>query len=586
MLQPLDVPPRLAVAGFVIDFDREALLDSEGRQVDLRHQAFQVLSHLGRNAGRLVTKEDLLATVWAGLVVTDDSLVQAIGDVRRAFGEAGYRVIKTIPRRGYLLVVADEAAVRAAPVSAPVAEVASLHIAARPATRPRARAAWLAGAIAAAIALVGVAAWSVRHRDMPPAGAKEDSDTLSVAVLAFKSPGGSSDGDALARSVAADLVAELARSPDLRVMSTQSSFRMSDGALPLVEVGRRLHSRYLVDGNVRRQGEQLRLAIELLDSQDGRVLLSVTHTVDATTLGSTEQAVVGQIAGTLQSKMTRTEQRRALSSPPKTLDVYALTARGMARMTQYSATGLRESRDLYGRALKIDPDYAPAWAFLGIANTIDVGLHLTGEWDERRVGEVLAQIRRAIALQPDLPLAHHALSQALALGNDFDGALSAAKRSCELSPNDAGCFYSLGKAQLELGEVEPAVQNLRQAVERDPLSPAYLPAFYATALWGGRRLEEAVRVADECLAKAPDFWRCRQDRIAALFELGRIAEAREEAVRLLERMPTMTTSQFGSIFADTAGALRARRVAAAAAAGVPAHAGTPVDPGDDSQRPK
>jgi hypothetical protein len=117
------------------------------------------------------------------------------------------------------------------------------------------------------------------------------------------------------------------------------------------------------------------------------------------------------------------------------------------------------------------------------------------------------------------------------------------------------------------------VLNLRQAVDRDPLSPAYLPAFYATALWGGRRLEEAVRVADDCLAKAPDFWRCRQDRIAALFELGRLAEARDEAARLLARMPAMTAPQFGTIFATTADALRVRRVAAAVAAGVPADAG-------------
>jgi adenylate cyclase len=219
-------------------------------------------------------------------------------------------------------------------------------------------------------------------------------------------------------------------------------------AASLAELGQRLRSWYLVDGSVRRDGEQLRLVVELVDSQDGRVVLSLSNTVDSITLGSTEQTVVGRIAGTLHSKMSRTEQRRALASPPKTLDVYALTARGMAKMTQYSAIGLRESRELYGQALKIDPNYAPAWAFLGIANTIDVGLHLTGEWDEKRVGEVLAQIRRAIALQPDLPLAHHALAQALALalGSDFEGALSAAKRSCELSPNDAGCYYSLGKA--------------------------------------------------------------------------------------------------------------------------------------------
>ena len=99
-------PARLALADCVIDFGQEALLDAGGRAVQLRPQAYQVLRHLALNAGRLVSKDELMAAVWPGSVVTDDSLVQAIGDVRRALGEAGHRIVKTVPRRGYLLVAA------------------------------------------------------------------------------------------------------------------------------------------------------------------------------------------------------------------------------------------------------------------------------------------------------------------------------------------------------------------------------------------------------------------------------------------------------------------------------------------------
>ncbi|RZL94116.1 MAG: hypothetical protein EOP82_05580 [Variovorax sp.] len=103
---PLVTPPRLEVGGFVIDFGREALLDGGGVVVELRPQAFRVLRYLALNAGRLVTKEELLGAVWPGAVVTDDSVIQAIVDVRHAFAEAGRSVIKTIPRRGYILVKA------------------------------------------------------------------------------------------------------------------------------------------------------------------------------------------------------------------------------------------------------------------------------------------------------------------------------------------------------------------------------------------------------------------------------------------------------------------------------------------------
>jgi tetratricopeptide (TPR) repeat protein len=309
--------------------------------------------------------------------------------------------------------------------------------------------------------------------------------------------------------------------------------------------------------------------VVLIDSQDGRVVWSFADVVDRTALGAAQVALVGRIAGALQSKVAGTEHRRALAQPPKKRDAYVLVAHGRAMMMRYNAHGIRESRRFFADAIAIDPDYAPAWAFLGIANTVDIGLHLTGEWDGQRIGEVLFQIRRAIELQPDLPVAYLALSQAQSRAGDLDAALAAAQQACRLSPNDADCFYSLGAAQLQLGQIEPALGNLEQAMNRNPLAPAYLPAFHATALWANRRLEDAIRVADDCLARAPDFWRCRQDRIVALVELERLPEARKEAAWLVAKVPRISSAWFGSTFGDAASALRERRVAAARAAGIP-----------------
>lgn len=551
------VPPRLALADFVLDLGREALLDAQGQDVELRPQAYRVLRYLALNSGRLVTKDELMASVWPGSVVTDDSLVQAIGDVRRALADAGHRLVKTVPRRGYMLVAAPPSA----EVPVPGDDTASAG-----AGRGRR---WIALGAALAVLLIAGVLWQglAWFANAPP-GARPGGPP-SIAVLAFTGPPGDPDADALARDVAADLVSELARSPGLRVVASQSSFQFAGGQTPLAEIGQRLRSRYIAAGTVRRDGERLRMVVELLDSQDGQVIWSSSHFVDRTTLAATQLALVGRIAGTLQTKVAGTEQRRALAQPPKSLDAYVLVARGRAMQQRYTAQGMRDSRRLFEQALAIDPDYAQAWAYLGITNTVDIGLRLTGEWDERRLDEVLAQIRNAIALRPDLPIAYLALAQAQGLARNFDAMLAAAQRTCELSPNDAECFFILGHAQYRMGQVEAAARNFEQALDRNPMAPAYLPAFYATALWGSRRLEEAVRVADECLAKAPDFWRCRQDRIAALVELDRVPEAREEASRLLAQSPQMTAERFGSTFADTATDLRQRRIAAARAAGVP-----------------
>lgn len=557
---------KLELAGRVVDLGSETLHDSEGQMIELRPQAWQVLRYLVLHAGRIVTKEELLAAVWPGLVVTDDSLVQAIGDVRRSLGDAGHRVVKTVPRRGYVLV-ADALKSTATP-HAPALELPRPD---RAVLRPPVVAATrAAAALAVVVALLAVAAlWlhSAWRGADPKASAA--AGRPSIAVLAFTEPERTSDGLMLARGVAEDLVTELARSSELRVVSHQSSFQFVGGTTPLDEIGQRLRSRYIVDGSVRREEEQLRIGIELLDSVDGQIVWTSSQLVERERWPALRRVLVGRIAGILQSNVVRSEGQRALASSPKTLDVVVLTEHGKAAMQRYSAQGVRSARGFYERAIAIDPGHAPVRVLLGIANTVDVGLQLTGEWPPARIGEVVAQIQQAIALDPGSALAYVALSQAQALARDYDAALVAAKHCSELSPNQADCFFILGKAQLELGDVASATRNLAEAMDRNPLAPAYLPAFYASALWGNGQLNDAVHVADDCLAKAPDFWRCRQDRLAALVELGRLDDARAEAARLLAQMPGMTTDLFVIAFADNAAALRGRRAVAARAAGIP-----------------
>lgn len=538
---------RFDLASFVIDLERRQLLDAHGTIVPLRPQAYAVLHHLVLNAGQLVTKEDLFATVWAGLVVSDDSLVQAVSDLRRVLGDDDHKVIKTVPRRGYMLVGARPCAPEAPR-----------------AARRDSRSAGVA--LALFVLGIGLAWW--RYDGSPDHVPASPIGHPSIAVLSFKTAPSGVDGEALGRQVAADLVTELARSPNLRVVASESSFRFTPDRTPLAEIGRRLRSRYLVDGTVRRDGDRLHVAVSLLDSEDSRVVWSVAQESDRTTMAAAQRALVRRIAGTLQIRVSRTEERRALAQPPKTLDVYVLTARGKAMMLRYSAEGLRQARHYFAQALKIDPDYAPAWAFLGTADVIDIGLHLTGRWDRSRAGEMLAHLQRAIALDPELPTAYISLSQAQGLLGHVDAALAAAERCRQVSPNEAGCFASLGMEQLRIGRSDAAVRNFERALDLDPIPPAYLPAFYATALWASGRLDDTIRVDDDCLARAPDFWRCRQDRIAALVELGRVGEAREEAARLQARVPGMTVDRFGMGFAQSADALRQRRMAAARIAGV------------------
>ena len=554
-METMSIDPEAAASmplpsGFVLDLRTLTLRDAAGQVLELRPQAFDVLRVLASRAGQVVTKDELLAAVWPGLVVTDDSLVQAVGDIRRALGAAGHRVVKTVPRRGYLLAVDAEAA---APPAAPMPSSGA---------GPARRTMRWAGALVAAAAALGIAAWQAPWRASDPAATR----TPAIAVLPFKAP--APDGEALARDIAASLVSELARSPDLRVVSTQSSFAVAEKNRALPEIGHVLRSRYLVDGTVRRERDHLSLVVDLIDSLDGRVVWSSAHEVDRSGLADAQRALAARIAGSLQVRMWAREERRALERPPSSLDVMGLTAQGRMLLRQYTPQSIREARRLFERALELDPLYAQAWVALAQVNNIDIGLRLTGDWDRTRSPEVVAQVQRAIALQPDLPIAYSVLSEAQGVAGQFDASVAAGEKCVQLSPNDAMCVYVLGAARLRMGDVADALARLGHARDLNPVAPAYLPAFHGTALWAAKRYDEALRTADECLMLAPDFVRCRVDRISSLVEVDRVDDARAEAAQLHQRSGDMTAEQFAAGFADSASALRARRLAAAQAAGV------------------
>ena len=571
-LSPLTDATKLSFAGFVLDLDRRVLLGPDGSYAELRPQVYEVLELLARHAGQVVTKAELIDAVWPGVVVTDDSLVQAISDLRRALGNAGHEVIRTVPRRGYVLVAGTPPSVApAAANGSERTESSELAKPAEPASPVEARSlftfTWKSVSLAGLALLVSIGArhfWvgaDVATPAKPPAP--------GIAVLAFTDASQDAEGTALGRAIAGDLVSELARSPELRVISSQSSFQFNAAETPLAEIGRRLRSRYIVDGSVQREGDTLRLKVSLLDSRGGQLLWTAAPVVDRFTLATTERDLVSRVAGILQSRVTRTEEGRARVQPPNSLEVVALTARAKSMMQRYDAEGIRESRRLLEQALALDANYAPAWAYLGITNVVDTGLHLTGEWDISRGDEFLTQMRRAISLQPDLPVAYVGLSDAQGDLGDFDAALAAGEHCQALSPNDAACFYAIGTAQLKLGQARAALHNFEETLERNPLPPANQLAFYSAALWANRSFEEAIRVAGDCLAKSPDFWMCRLSRTLSLVELGRISEAKEEAARLRRQVPALTAENFQPVLARNkeASELRDRRIAAAVLAG-------------------
>jgi adenylate cyclase len=521
------------------------LVDAGNKAIALRAQSMQVLEVLVESAGSVVTRETLHERVWPHVVVTDDSLTQCIGEIRRVIGDARHETLRTVARRGYALELQP-------------AEGAGPHP--QPAWR-----AWVVAALAGAVLLGAGLDWRMSSESQS-SRSYAFGPRPPLAVLAFRSAE-SGERSGFSAAVAEELLAALARDTDLPVISARSSFSLDPSATSLRDIARLLKVRYLVDGQVRREGESLLLQVELIDAQDGRVVWIGYRGVTARNLAQGRSELVEGIASNLGASMRRAEERRALQRPPGNLDVYELTLRGYAGKHTFTPESYRAARADLQRALAIDPQHAPAWACLANLNAFDAFNEITGEWRRTQLGEVRVQALRAVELDPELPYAYQVLTLALIYMGEHAQALEAASAAFRLAPHDPDNQTLLARALAEVGQAREATEKMDQALPYYPLVPNYITATDAHIRWAAGDLDRAVERANECNVQAPRLVLCHVHKIVALVELGRTAEARQDLLSLQGITPVSS-----EIFMRSMGGTpeyRARKRAALDALGVP-----------------
>jgi TolB-like protein/DNA-binding winged helix-turn-helix (wHTH) protein/cytochrome c-type biogenesis protein CcmH/NrfG len=575
---PLAAPARIQITGFVLDLQRRRLLDPAGTEVELRPQAFDVLRHLALNAGRLVTKDELMATVWPHVVVTDDSLVQAVGDVRRALGAAGPRAIRTVPRRGYVLT-ADAGNEAAGGVDAGERAVVSAAATASPAAaavEPRRASAlrWpvvAAGVLASAALMVALLPlWrGSASRDVAPAMAVDGArpGAPSVAVLPFDNFSADGAGTWFSEGLSIGISSALARATGLPVLSRQSSTKAaSANALPLDR-----HAAYVLSGGVRHDAQRLRATVQLAESTTGRIVWSERYDRPLRDVFAVEDEITLAVASALQVKLLDGEQARRRVNRTGNLDAWVLAVRGYLRFEAAGRDGYADAKQLFEQALALDPDYAWARAFLGATHFLQARFGFAADRDAA-LRSAFEEASAAIRLDPGLPDAHSTLGSILLARGDYDAALAAGRKAVSLAPNEAGLHAVLSQTLLANGHWTEAVAASRRAVQLSPTHPSWwlVPDIVGSTFAG--RADEAVAAGQRMLAAAESpFMRNAALLVSAfaLAEAGRIDEARRMIAERLPLQPQRSARELAAVlfFRDRAHAERYAK--ALEAAGIP-----------------
>ena len=477
-----------------------------GAQTCLRPKTAQVLRHLAERGGQVVSRDELIEAVWPGVFVTENGLTQCVAEIRRALGPDD-ALLRTLPRRGYVLDVPSPDAARGP------------DAAARPAT----------------------------------AGGRSGIPVLAVLPfrLAPPVPGLAVFADILLDS----LVGALASLREPVVISANSTRHLAGLAEAVPPLARRLGADYLVSGALYPMGERVRLSLELAEASQGAVVWHHGHDLTEAMLFQAPEQLAAVVAHTLVPRLRQAELQKARRRRHD-LGSYHLVLEAQSLMFRFEPGGFEAAREMLRQAAALDPGFAGPHAALGDWHSLRIGQNWSPDpaADSRALE---AETRLAIELDAGHPRALALLGHShTILRREYGTAQDLLLRALEAAPNDAEARMWASPTLAYTGRAEEAVRNAERAIALSPEDPLLFryQHFLAIAHYANGAFEEAAQWGLRSMRANRDYTSNLGLTAAALGALGRTEEARPVAERLLQLRPgySVVTTTSRNPFRDEA----------------------------------
>jgi adenylate cyclase len=466
-----------------------------GHVVSVEPQIFDLLQYLIGNRERVVSRDDLIAGVWKGRIVSEATLSSRINAVRSAIGDNGrsQRLIKTLSKKGIRFVGAVS-------VQEPSDRVQST--------------------------------WSVASSGKP-----------SIAILPFANLGGKSNQDYLCDGIVEDITIELSRFSELFVIARNSSFQYKQRSVDVRQVGRELGARYVLEGSIRRVGGRVRIGVQLSDAETGMHRWAERFDRKLTDVFAVQDEVARRIVAILVAHVNKAESSRALLKPTKTWRAYDFYLRGAetfnAFYLSYKSADLYETRRLVQQAIAADASYGRAYGLLGDTYLTTYMFPLNSDYiNPRTLDRAFELARRAVELDPLSPAAHALLGFALGFRRQHDASLDELARATALNPNYTDWRYAL--TFVMAGEHTRAVAAACAHLRADPFYPPRAALWLGVAYFMLKRYQEGLRCLRKVLSRAPKSLGAHAWAAATYAQMGQLEDARREVAELLQIDPSYT----------------------------------------------
>jgi TolB-like protein len=575
--------------------------------VAIGSRALDILSLLIDRHGQVVSRDEILNTVWPGVVESANVTVQ-ISALRRVIdeGRSDGSLIQTVSGRGYRfvatvapsvaevpsapspidggtqkpftfsnqpLLLPDETSIAVLPFANMTGDSEQDYFAdglveeiTLPAEAPRLRKrrSWrpvTATVTAAILLMTGLAGWTLHDRlgwELPWTGAAPrplevaslaTSARLTghplIAVLPFKNLSGDASQDFFSDGITEDVITALGRFSNLLVLAKSASFPFKGSNASPAEIGRLLDARYLLEGSVRRAGDRVRVTAELTEASTGRHVWSETYDADTKNIFGVQDDISHRVVGAAAAKLKRFERDRVLAKPTKNLAAYEYVLRGREFTSHSARESNDEAQDMFQRAIDLDPSYAAAYAELGLSLREAVASGWT-EFVADDLGRAEALAQKALSLDPWSTTAYRLLAEIDLARGRFDLALGQTEHVLEINPSDSESFTTRGNILLWSGRAAEALPWFEGALRFDR-SNARTAHLLGIAYYFLARYGEALEATDRGLAGSlgRNLQLMGRTILAATYaQLGRHQDADRERALVMRMAPFLNAERF------------------------------------------
>jgi adenylate cyclase len=280
-------------------------------------------------------------------------------------------------------------------------------------------------------------------------------DKPSIAVLPFQNMSGDPEQEYLADGLAEDITTALSKVRSFFVISRNSSFTYKGKAVEVKQVGRDLHVRYVLEGSVRKSGNRVRITAQLVDAVTSHHIWADRYDRELADIFAVQDEITARVMAAIEPHLYATEGIKAKRKPPESLDAWECVVRGLSLMNTRVRTDAAAARELLQKAIVLDPNYAQAYGLLSYITTL--GVHLGREPPEPTLRIASNAAHKAVLLDDDEPWAHAALGYALVWSKQAGAAVAELQKALALNPNFAIAHYALALALGYLGRGEEAL---------------------------------------------------------------------------------------------------------------------------------